>query len=301
MCHRLFCLLAMTALVHLLGFAEPAAAALSFQAEAVCIDNGEVKDGIAGGLAVPSASCSYSVNKTFPLRHNGSATASAQGIVAGRSVGADLSVDASLSTQIGGVFGAKAETTARLSDMFIVTASLPLGTPLGNGLMDISALATGQIRLDTDGAATVNTMALLNYAIVVGPSIATHTELLFLGDLAPGEIRVINVPFVIAAVPFLGTAAIPIEMSVNAKLVGELVDDGSVDGRIQFANSLDWLGITRVTDMAGTPVASFSAISSDTGTDWGALAPVPEPAHWLLFASGLGVLAVAVRRRRRAG
>jgi hypothetical protein len=287
----------MTALTGLLGLAAPVAAGVSFNAEAVCIDNGEVVDGIAGGIAAPSASCNYTVNRTFPLRHNGSATASAQGIVGARTVGAEVSVDATLSTQIGGVFGGRAEVLVNLTDTFVVTGTLPLGTPLSNGLMDISALATGQIQLDAEGAATVNTMAVLNYAIVVGSASETATEIVFLGELNPGEIRVINVPFLIPAVPFLGSANIPIEMNVNAKLVGELVDDGSIDARIQFDNSLDWLGITKVTDTAGTPVVSFTAISADTGTDWGAVTPIPEPAHWLLFVSGLAVLAIAARRR----
>ena len=165
--------------------------------------------------------------------------------------------------------------------------------------MQINALATGQIRLDTEGAVTVNTRALLNFGINVGGSSVSQVEMIFLGELEPGEIRFINVPFVISSVPFTGAAAIAIDMFARADLVAELTNDGSVDGRIQFGNSLEWQGITNVRDSAGNPAASFSALSPGTGTDWGAVTPVPEPrAGLLMIVSGVLVLA-ALRRQRR--
>jgi hypothetical protein len=279
----------------------PSHAALEFHSDAVCIDNGTVQDGLAGGLAVPSASCSYSVDRSGLNRRVGTAAADAQAIAGARSVGVDVSVDATLATAFPTVFGANASAAARIDDIFIMTGTLPLGTPVSNGLMHINAVATGLIRLDTSGAATLNTQAFLQYAIAVGAGSAVKTELVMLGDLEPGAVRTINVPFVIPAVPFIAGLPISVSMSARAELVGELENDGAVDARIQFGNSLDWLGITNVTDAGGTPLASFAAISVDTGVDWGAVAAVPEPAQWLLLACGLGIVLLARGRLPRAG
>ena len=289
------------ACVLLLALASSGHAAISFHTEAVCIDNGTVQDGIAGGLPVASAACSYSVNRSGLNRRAGSAEATAQAVAGARSVGVDVSVDAALGTAFPTVFGANAIADARIEDTFIVTGTLPLGTPVSSGLMSISAIATGQIRLDTSGGASLNTQAFLHYVIAVGAGGTSQTEIFFLGDLAPGELRVVNVPFVIPAVPFLAGAAIPVSMTARAELTGELVDDGTIDARIQFGNSLEWLGISDVTDAAGTPLASFSALSPGTGVDWGAVPAVPEPAQWLTFACGLGMVLLARARRRRSG
>ncbi len=274
-------------------------AAIAFHTEAVCIDNGSVQDGIAGGLPVAAAACTYSVNRSGLNRRTGAAEASAQAIAGARSVGVDVSVDATLATAFPTVFGARTIADARIEDTFILTGTLPLGTPVGNGLMNINAIATGQIRLDTSGAASLNTQAFLHFVIAVGSGGVAHTETVLLGELESGELRIINVPFVIPAVPFLGGVAIPVSMTARAELTGELVDDGALDARIQFGNSLDWLGISNVTDAAGTPLASFSALSPATGVDWGAVAAVPEPAQWLTFACGLGLLLLAGARRRK--
>jgi hypothetical protein len=75
-------------------------AALEFHTEAVCIDNGAVQDGMAGGLPVPGASCSYSVNRSGINRRVGDASAQAQAIGGVRSVGVDVSVDATLATAL---------------------------------------------------------------------------------------------------------------------------------------------------------------------------------------------------------
>jgi hypothetical protein len=281
-------------------FAAPASAAFSFHAEAVCIDDGVVKQGIEGGIAAPSASCSYSVNRGGLNRRAGSAAASAQGIAGARAVGVEVAADATLAdTFVPTVFGANALASARIEDIFIPIGTLPAGIPVSNGLMDIHAVATGQIRLDAQGAATINTRAFLNYAIAVGGAGTSATELVFLGDLAPGETRVINVPFVIPAVPFVNGLAITVQMAARAELFAELEHEGSIDGRIQFGNSLDWLGIANVTDAAGAPLAGFAAISPDTGTDWSTLSPVPEPAAWALLLGGLGAVLIATRPRGR--
>jgi len=284
------------ALALVIANAPGAQAAIAFQTEAICIDNGDVQDGIAGGLPVASAACSYSVNRSGLNRRVGSAEATAQAIAGVRSVGVDVSVDTTLATAFPTVFGARVIADARIDDSFVVTGTLPLGTPVGNGLMNINAVATGQIRLDTSGAASLNTRAFLHYVIAVGSGGTSQTEIVFLGDLAPGELRTLSVPFVIPAVPFFGGSPISVQMSARAELIGELTDDGAVDGRIQFGNSLDWLGISNVTDASGTPLASFSAISSETGVDWGAVTAVPEPAAWALFACGLGAVLVASAR-----
>lgn len=292
-------LIALAALSAWLNAPVSAYAAFSFEAEAVCIDDGTVKDGIPGGVAAPSAACTFTVNRGGINRRAGSASANAQAIAAARAVGVDVTVDATLTdTFVPTVFGATAKADARLDDVFVMTGTLPTGTPVSNGLMDIQAVATGQIRLDANGAATLNTRAFLNYAIAVGSGGASETQLVFLGDLMPGEVRVINVPFVIPAVPFTAGLAIPVQMSARADLFAELEHEGSIEGRIEFGNSLDWTGITNVTDAAGTPLASFSAISPDTGVNWGAAAPIPEPAAWLLLLSGLAVVSAAKRYKK---
>jgi hypothetical protein len=264
----------------------------------VCIDDGVVKDGIGGGIAAPSAACSYDVSRGGINRRTGTAAGNAQGVAAPRAVGVDVATDVGLiDTFAPTVFGARAVADARLEDVFIPVGELGIGTTVSNGLMDIHAVATGQIRLDAQGAATPNTRAFLNYAIAVGTAGTSATELVFLGDLAPGEIRLISVPFVIPAVPFVSGLPITVQMAARADLLAELDHEGSIDGRIQFANSLDWVGIANVTDAAGTPLARFSAFSPDTGVDWGALTPVPEPSAWAMLLCGLGAVAVACRRR----
>jgi hypothetical protein len=282
------------------GFDPVAQAAQALFVEAVCIDDGAVQDGLEGGMAAPHAACAYAVNRPAGFnRRVGSASADAQAIAGVRSVGVDILVDAELSTSLPTVFGGRAVAEARIDDTFIVTGNLPLGTPVGNGLMQINALAMGQIRLDTAGSVTVNTYALLHYGIAVGSESKSFSELVYIGDLQPGEIRAFNVPFLIPAVPFLGHVSIPVSMFARAQILAELDDDGSVDGRVQFGNSLHWLGLSNVTDASGTPLASFSAVSGDTGVDWGAFVAVPAPAAWLSMLSSAALLGVATRRRSR--
>lgn len=75
-------------------------------------------------------------------------------------------------------------------------------------------------------------------------------------------------------------------MWAEASLDAKLEASGNFDGIVEFGNSLDWLGITSVTDGEGNPVASFTAISPDTSVDCGQAA-VPVPAAVWLFGSGL--------------
>ena len=70
-------------------------------------------------------------------------------------------------------------------------------------------------------------------------------------------------------VPWIRGQPIQIQMLANASLDALLEASGSFSGIVEFGNSLDWLGITSVTDDAGNPVASFTAMSPDTGVDWG--------------------------------
>ena len=84
---------------------------------------------------------------------------------------------------------------------------------------------------------------------------------------------------------------IPVIMKATLTVTGQLTDDGDVDLMVDFSNSLDWVSITNVTDDAGVPVASFTALSSD-GSDWAARR---TPSRAKAAGSGTGAARRAAR------
>lgn len=65
---------------------------------------------------------------------------------------------------------------------------------------------------------------------------------------------------------------------------------------VDFAQSVYWAGVNSVTLVDGTPVDY--TLTSASGTDYsGSLAPIPEPATWILMLGGAAAL-TALRRRK---
>ena len=116
------------------------------------------------------------------------------------------------------------------------------------------------------------------------------------GDPTTG-VRSLSVPIVFG---------IPQDMVVEAgfgMVVSAYVASGAIGAAAAAAAdqsfAVRWLGIARVLDANGNPVAY--SLTSDSGTDWSQpVAMVPEPETLPLFAMGLVILAFAGRHRQRA-
>lgn len=281
------------ALLWALAGAPAGAATISLEASAKCHDGG-VKDS-EGGPGVPVANCSWSVAQGGLFPRSGTVTGSAEARIGYRAVGVTASAQASLTTKLTSDFGTDVTASSHLEDFFFMTATLPDGTPVSNGYMQINAIATGEVHLNTSGAGYLSTVQLDYLLSVGGFSVASNSIYMLDGDPPQQIVQ----PFAVV-VPWQAGLAVPIIMQANAVVDAVLFDDGSVDALAQFGNSLDWLGISNVTDAGGNPVASFTALSADGSVDWGAAAVVPLPAAGWLFASGLVALLGLMGRRRAA-
>lgn len=170
------------------------------------------------------------------------------------------------------------------------------GNAVGSGYMDVNVLASGVVSLSGSGA---------------GLSGVSSSKLRYRFELASGGHVDGNVSINYAdSVPVDGllterwfwesgtstSLTLEVETFTSAFMTGT----GTADAHVDFANSLDWLGVRNVTDIHGTPVASFSMVGADTGVDWGKYQPpVPEPSTWGLMLAGLGLLGWTARRQAR--
>jgi len=268
------------------------AASIAFETSAKCFDKAEVKMS-DGGPSFATAQCDYSVNETFILRNVGTTQGSAMALATSRSVGVKVQGDGQLNTQLNTGFGVELFARAELIDVFIMDAQFPDGTPVPSGFLQINALAQGQ--LDFYGTDSLNdfSFAELNYLLSVGPAGGGSDNVMrFPTSLTDPQF--VAAPLA-GVIPWISGQPIQILMQANASLDAKLEASGSFSGIVEFGNSLDWLGITNVTDEDGNPVASFTAMSPDTGVDW-SQAVVPEPASFVLV--GAVIVGLGWMRRR---
>lgn len=274
-------------------------AAFSVAAIALCIDNGITKSG-GGGAGDGTYACHYTHNPGILLPYTGTLEGNAQTTIGPRKVGVVATGSATLSGGLGMDYGVRAYASGSLTDRFQLQAQDADGNPIAGGSMDIDLMATGKISLNGTGDYAELSSAELHYNLSVtsgGNPTARQGDWVLDATTGPGE-QFITVPISVT-VSWTGRQDVEVRLYSAAEVQSKVQADGTVNGEIKFGNSLDWVGISNVRDSQGNPVASFYALSPDTGVVWGGAPPVPEPAAWASLALGLAVL--ATRRSRRAG
>ena len=252
---------------------------LGLDSSATCIDNGVVRNQQSGA---PSSSCTHQVSQggftPRQLDMDGTATA----VAAFRSVGldADAHIDQNAFIPLPATVSLTAD--ASMQDVIVLDASFPNGTPVPGGFFSLSAAATGTMSF-TGFPLSNASQAVLDVSIVVGGFAAGSGQ--FVIDPAT-PVTGIALP-IAAVIPWTQGVAIPVVMQVGFSGDLVLAVDGDVSLDVDFSGSLDWLGITEVTDASGTPVASFTATTPE-GRDW--VSPLPEPGAVALLGAGAAVL-----------
>jgi hypothetical protein len=241
------------------------AASVFFETSAKAFDKAVAvqSDGGAG----PFAQVDHTVNTSFPLRNIGNTKGTATAIAGPRMVGLKLEGEAQLNTQLNTGFGVELKAKAQVIDVFILDARLPDGSVVPSGFFGFSALARGQV--DFYGTTTLNdfSSAELRYTLNVGQLGGGSDDILRMPTSASSP-RIVATPLA-GVIPWFQGQPVQILMLADASLDAKLEASGNFDGIVEFGNSLEWQGITDVTDDAGNPVASFTAMSPDTGVDWG--------------------------------
>lgn len=267
------------AVLLLVPLAPRAADALSLglDSSATCLDNGVVRDQMSGAS---SSSCTHQVSQGGFLPRQLDMDGSVTAVAAFRSVGLDADAHVAQNASIPLPATVSLTADASMQDVIVLDASFPNGTPVPGGFFSLSALATGTMGF-TGFPLSNASQAVLDVSILVGGVSAASGQ--FVIDPATPAAG-IALP-IAAVIPWVQGTPIPVVM--QASFSGDLVlaVDGDVSLDVDFSGSLDWLGITEVTDDTGTPVASFTATTPE-GRDW--VAPLPEPgAAWLLAAAAV--------------
>jgi hypothetical protein len=291
---------ALSGLLALFALSAPAHAALSYSTEARCIDDGVTKHSEPGGSI---SRCEWTVNRAGLNARSGSATGSVMVVGGPRRVGINATTNASLTySAFPTVFGTEIKGAITLTDRFRINSARDFfNRAFDQGMMEIDLLLSGSISMTgSDDFHDNFNSALLNYSVSasgsgVGGGGGDEAGLVFVDHLNPGT-QLISAPISLS-IPWEADVDISVLMSLDGSIFTTLTQYGSATGSIQFGNTLEWLGISKVTDVHGNPAAAFTAMSPDTGVVWGELAaPVPVPAPVWLFAAGLPMLWRARRR-----
>lgn len=242
------------------------------------------------------SSCYFSMSNS---EHVASGAASVQLKVADRKVGVVSSANASLQLldAVGGMTVVQSAGRAKLTDTFGAVAKDAAGNAVAAGYMDVDVLATGTMSFSGTGEGlSGSSYARISYIfdLQYGGNVAKSFMLTSPGT-QPLSARLSH------RIEWFAGDKIWLSMEVDAATNAFLFGNGTADAKVDFGNSLDWLGVRNVTDLNGVPVASYSMVSADSGIDWGVYTPaVPEPASWGLLLAGLGLTAAVARRQRRA-
>lgn len=274
--------------------ALPAQAALDTLVSTACIDS-------AGGVfqqhssaSDAAAQCSFDVANPA---HIGSGRAQVRLVAGPRRVGVDAQAQASSSllNLPSAVLRADASGAITLTDSFQAVASDAQGRAVAEGFMDVDLLATGSLSFaGSAGALHANSGADLLYIFSLSPSGGGRDRHVTLQQ--PGQLNA--QARLSERVHWVAGETVTLTLEVQARSSVFIQNVGQGRAEVQFGNSLDWLGVRGVTDLAGTPVAQFSLVSPDSGMDWAPLQAVPEPGAWQLLALGLAV--AGLRRLRGA-
>lgn len=289
---------AFSVLTSVLALSTPAAAGV-FETAAHCLDGASVQSDQGSS---PSASCTRGVSEFGPPYRFGATDAQA---LVTSSLGDDRfkqGVSANAKTILNAeapdkLLGARAFVSVFDADWFTVSALSIHNVAVVGGRLFVNLRLHGTLLVSggTDGS---DSFSSISYAVELeNGSGETSRATNDLRIATPG-IQSIGQDI---SVPATWTADGRIDFSVKMIAVAQAFVDrtGAAQAASSFASSLDWLGIDRVTDQNGVPVASFLAINPDTGVNWGVTSPVPEPAVWLLFTSALPLIALQSRKRRR--
>lgn len=102
----------------------------------------------------------------------------------------------------------------------------------------------------------------------------------------------------------VGVTPGPVGTTFNLSMLAEASasvqrgNDGSQSALADFGNTLEWMGLARVTLQDGSPYLGTLSITSDSGFDYGrAVSAVPEPESYALMLGGLALVCWIKRRR----
>lgn len=196
---------------------------------------------------------------------------------------------------------AQAAAMASWSDGFAITA--PGYGPSETGHFSGSVLVIGELVAEIDGQSIADTRVLAkvnihpdtgyNGGVVQLQGGGRHSFSYELGESRSGLevffLTFTNVPFT-----FGRTIGLTLELSVTsgADMLAPLAESSA---QSLYTDTLSWQGLNEVRDAAGDLVAGYTAVSADSGFDYGR--PIPEPSTAGLMV--LGGLFVALSRLRR--
>ena len=280
---------------HLLA-ASNADAGVALEVSSTCIDSlGGIED-IHPASSGGSTSCNFTSSNA---EHSASGSAFTTIRAGQRRVGIDSKATASLN-RVHDYMPAYTivQTTGRITlvEQLVVGATDAQGNPVTSGYMDVNVLASGVVSLSGSGAGLSGvSSSKLRYRLEMSPG--SHVD----GAFAINHADSVAADGLLTQRWFWESgASTTLTLDVETFTSAFMTGTGNADARVDFGNSLDWLGVRNVTDIHGAPLASFSMVSADTGIDWGAYQPpVPEPATWGLMLAGLGYVVWKGARRAR--
>lgn len=274
-----------------------ARASLTLEVSSSCIDSLGGIETINPATSSASSHCNFTSSNA---EHTASGNALTQIKAGQRRLGIDSKATASLSRVHDYVTAATiVQTTGRavLVDNFDMIARDAAGNRISAGYMDVDIAASGVVSLGGSGAGLSGySSAQLSYRIEMLS--ASHVE----GRVSINYADSVPVDALFTERWFWQEGSTSLTMEVQATTSAFMTATGSADARVDFGNSLDWLGVRNVTDMNAVPVASFSMVSAGTGVDWGTYTPpVPEPATWALMLAGMGLVGWFAGNERKGG